>query len=155
MRAPAPPSGRWAIAWAGSAVMLLIGTIYSWGIFTQPLLVAFQWDLTTTTWTYAIANFSLAAVGTLVGGFWQDRVGPRRVAMLGIGRRTRHDAAIACVYTPPPLHARRYAAEASSRSAMPGTTFAPESSHLSAPCAVATLAYYSLNEKPAYGRSPS
>ena len=78
-------SGRWAIAWAGSAVMLMIGTIYSWGIFTQPLLVAFQWDLTTTTWTYAIANFSLAALGTLLGGFWQDRVGPRKVAMLGIG----------------------------------------------------------------------
>ena len=65
--------------------MLTIGTIYSWGIFTQPLLVAFQWDLTTTTWTYAIANFSLGAVGTLLGGFWQDRVGPRKVAMLGIG----------------------------------------------------------------------
>jgi len=43
--------------------MLLIGTIYSWAIFTEPLLVAFQWDLTTTTWAYAIANFSLAAVG--------------------------------------------------------------------------------------------
>jgi MFS transporter, OFA family, oxalate/formate antiporter len=85
MRAPVPPSARWAIAWAGAAVMLLIGTIYSWGIFTQPLQVAFQWDLTTTTWTYAIANFSLAAVGTLLGGFWQDRVGPRRVAMLGVG----------------------------------------------------------------------
>jgi len=78
-------SGRWAIVFAGSLVMLTIGTIYSWGIFTQPLLVAFHWDLTTTTWTYAIANFSLGAVGTLLGGFWQDRVGPRKVAMLGVG----------------------------------------------------------------------
>jgi len=85
MHAPPSASGRWAIALAGSAVMLTIGTIYSWGIFTQPLLVAFQWDLTTTTWTYAIANFSLGAVGTLLGGFWQDRVGPPKVAMLGIG----------------------------------------------------------------------
>jgi len=85
MRAPPTAFDRWAIVLAGSAVMLTIGTIYSWGIFTQPLLVAFQWDLTTTTWTYAIANFSLAAVGTLLGGFWQDRAGPRKVAMLGIG----------------------------------------------------------------------
>ena len=85
MRTPPSASGRWAIAWAGSVVMIIIGTIYSWGIFTQPLLVAFQWDLTTTTWTYAIANFCLAAIGTLLGGFWQDRVGPRKVAMLGIG----------------------------------------------------------------------
>jgi MFS transporter, OFA family, oxalate/formate antiporter len=64
--------------------MLLIGTIYSWAIFTEPLLVAFHWDLTTTTWAYAIANFSLAAVGAVFGGFWQDRAGPRKVAMTGM-----------------------------------------------------------------------
>jgi hypothetical protein len=58
--------------------MLTIGAIYSWAIFTQPLLVAYGWDLTTTTWTYAIANFSLAAVGAAIGGFWQDKVGPRQ-----------------------------------------------------------------------------
>lgn len=40
--------------------MLTIGTIYSWAIFTQPLLVAYQWNLTVTTWAYAISNFSLA-----------------------------------------------------------------------------------------------
>jgi OFA family oxalate/formate antiporter-like MFS transporter len=75
---------RWVIAAAGSVVMLTIGTIYSWAIFTQPLLVAYGWDLTTTTWAYAIANFSLAAVGALIGGFWQDKVGPRSVALIGV-----------------------------------------------------------------------
>jgi OFA family oxalate/formate antiporter-like MFS transporter len=64
--------------------MLTIGTIYSWAIFTQPLLVAYRWNLTTTTWAYAIANFSLAAVGAVIGGFWQDKVGPRPVAMVGV-----------------------------------------------------------------------
>jgi len=75
---------RWRIAIAAAIVMLTTGTIYSWGIFTQPLLVAFRWDLTVTTWTYAIANFSLGAVGVLIGGFCQDRVGPRSVTMVGI-----------------------------------------------------------------------
>jgi len=42
-------SDRWAIAIGGSAVMLLIGTVYSWSIFAQPLVVAFGRDLTTTT----------------------------------------------------------------------------------------------------------
>ena len=51
---------RWLIAAAAAAVMLTIGTIYSWAIFTQPLLVAYQWNLTVTTWAYAISNFSLA-----------------------------------------------------------------------------------------------
>lgn len=64
--------------------MMTIGCLYSWAIFTQPLLVAFHWDLRTTTWAYAIANFSLAAVGAVIGGFWQDHAGPRKVAMVGI-----------------------------------------------------------------------
>ena len=82
--ASAAHSKRWLIAIASSVVMLTIGTIYSWAIFTQPLLVAFQWDLTVTTWAYAIANFSLAAIGAVIGGFWQDRAGPRCVGMLGV-----------------------------------------------------------------------
>jgi OFA family oxalate/formate antiporter-like MFS transporter len=65
--------------------MLLIGTVYSWAIFAQPLIVAFGWDLTTTTWAYAIANFCLATVGVVLGGFWLDRKGPRQVAMTGMG----------------------------------------------------------------------
>ena len=76
---------RWVIAIAGSAVMLLIGTVYSWAIFAQPLIVSFGWDLTTTTWAYAIANFCLATVGVVVGGLWLDRKGPRPVAMTGVG----------------------------------------------------------------------
>ncbi len=64
--------------------MLIIGTMYSWAIFTEPLLVAFQWNLTTTTWAYAIANFSLGAIGAVLGGFLQDRVDPRKVAIAGV-----------------------------------------------------------------------
>jgi OFA family oxalate/formate antiporter-like MFS transporter len=79
----APTNSRWTIAIAAAALMLTIGTIYSWGIFTQPLLAAFRWDLTVTTWAYAIANFSLAAIGAVLGGFWQDMAGPRRVAIVG------------------------------------------------------------------------
>ncbi|HEY0800795.1 MAG TPA: OFA family MFS transporter [Steroidobacteraceae bacterium] len=77
-------TNRWIIAIAGTVVMVTIGCVYSWAIFTQPLLVAYQWDLMTTTWAYAIANFSLAAVGCLIGGFWQDKAGPRRVALVGV-----------------------------------------------------------------------
>lgn len=64
--------------------MLLIGSVYSWSIFVQPLIVDFGWDLTRTTWTYAIANFSLATVGVVLGGFWLDRNNPRPVAMTGV-----------------------------------------------------------------------
>jgi OFA family oxalate/formate antiporter-like MFS transporter len=84
MKAPIKIANRWTIAAAGTVVMLTIGCIYSWAIFTQPLLVAYHWDLRTTTWAYSIANFSLAAVGAVIGGFWQDKAGPRQVAMVGV-----------------------------------------------------------------------
>jgi OFA family oxalate/formate antiporter-like MFS transporter len=75
---------RWVIAIAGTVVMVTIGCLYSWGLFTQPLLAAYGWDLRTTTWAYAIANFSVAALGAVIGGFWQDQAGPRKVAMVGV-----------------------------------------------------------------------
>jgi MFS family permease len=77
-------NNRWLIAGAGVLVMMLAGTLYSWAIFTQPLIASFHWDLRECTCAYAIANFCLAAVGSLIGGFWQDRRGPRRVAVTGM-----------------------------------------------------------------------
>jgi MFS family permease len=75
---------RWTVAVAAAVVMLTTGTLYSWAIFTQPLLVAYHWDVMATTAAFAIANFSLATVGAIIGGLWQDKVGPRRVALVGV-----------------------------------------------------------------------
>jgi len=82
--APFLRGNRWVIAIAAVIVMMMTGTLYSWAIFTQPLLAAFDWDVRECTWAYATANFCLAAIGAALGGFWQDRQGPRRVAMTGM-----------------------------------------------------------------------
>jgi OFA family oxalate/formate antiporter-like MFS transporter len=74
---------RWAIAVAGTVAMICLGTVYSWSLFTQPLIAAFGWSNTTTTWTFALAIFFLG-VGAVIGGRWQDRRGPRRVAITGV-----------------------------------------------------------------------
>ncbi len=74
---------RWAIALAGTVSMMCLGAIYSWSIFTQPLVAAFGWSNTTTTWAFAWSIFFLG-VGAVIGGRWQDRVGPRRVAVVGV-----------------------------------------------------------------------
>src|SRR5712671_5124493 len=74
---------RWAIALAGTVAMACLGTVYSWSIFTQPLIASFGWSNTTTTWTFAIAIFFLG-VGAVIGGRWQDRSGPRIVAVTGV-----------------------------------------------------------------------
>ncbi len=74
---------RWAIALAGTVAMACLGTVYSWSIFTQPLIASFGWSNTTTTWTFAIAIFFLG-IGAVIGGRWQDRSGPRVVAITGV-----------------------------------------------------------------------
>jgi OFA family oxalate/formate antiporter-like MFS transporter len=76
-------TNRWAIAVAGTVAMICLGTVYSWSLFTQPLIAAFRWSNTTTTWTFALAIFFLG-VGAIVGGRWQDKRGPRPVAVTGV-----------------------------------------------------------------------
>ncbi len=74
---------RWWIAVAGTIAMICLGAVYSWSLFTQPLIAAFGWSNTTVTWTFAIAIFFLG-VGAIIGGRWQDRSGPRPVAIAGV-----------------------------------------------------------------------
>jgi MFS family permease len=75
-------ANRWAIALAGVVVMICLGTAYSWSSFTGPLIASFNWSNTITTWTFAITIFFLGW-GAVVGGRWQDSVGPRTVTVVG------------------------------------------------------------------------
>ena len=76
-------NSRWMIALAGTVIMTSLGTIYSWSIFTQPLIAGFGWSNTAVTCTFAVAILALS-VGALVGGRWQDRAGPRLVTLIGV-----------------------------------------------------------------------
>jgi MFS transporter, OFA family, oxalate/formate antiporter len=71
------------IALAGTVTMACLGTVYSWSLFTQPLIASFGWSNTTTTWAFALAIFFLG-VGAILGGRWQDRSGPTVVAVTGV-----------------------------------------------------------------------
>ena len=74
---------RWLVGIAGLLGMTNLGAIYSWSLFTQPLIASFGWSNSTTTGTFALAIFFLG-LGALAGGRWQDRVGPRKVAIAGV-----------------------------------------------------------------------
>ncbi len=63
--------------------MICLGTAYSWSSFTQPLIASFNWSNQTTTWAFAIAIFFIGW-GAVIGGRWQDRVGPRTVTIVGV-----------------------------------------------------------------------
>ena len=74
---------RWTVALAGMLLMMSLGTIYSWSLYTQPLISSFGWSTTTTTWAFSLAIFFLG-LGALAGGRLQDRIGPRKVALAGV-----------------------------------------------------------------------
>lgn len=80
---PAPPANRWGIALAGIGVMLCLGTVYSWSLFTRPLIAGFDWSNSDATWAFASTIFFIG-IGTVIGGRWQDRVGPRTVTVVGV-----------------------------------------------------------------------
>ena len=74
---------RWWVAFAGIMVMLGPGAVYSYSLFTQPLLASFNWTTTQTTWAFALANFFLG-LGGVIGGIMAYRGGTRSVALIGV-----------------------------------------------------------------------
>jgi MFS family permease len=73
---------RWLVAAGGVALMACLGTVYAWSVYTQPLQAAFGWTSTQATAPFSVAIFFLG-VGAVIGGRWQDRAGPRPVALAG------------------------------------------------------------------------
>src|SRR5512141_2313349 len=59
-------TNRWMIAVAGTVAMACLGTVYSWSLFTQPLIAAFGWSNRTTTWAFALAILFLG-IGAITG----------------------------------------------------------------------------------------
>jgi MFS family permease len=73
---------RWLVALGGVVLMACLGTVYAWSVYTQPLQAAFGWTSAQATAPFSIAIFFLG-VGAVLGGRWQDRAGPRPVALTG------------------------------------------------------------------------
>ena len=80
---------RWGIAVAAVIMQICLGAVYGWSVFVRPLIAAEHWQLTDVSMNFTLAIVFLG-VGTVIGGLWQDRVGPRKVAsvagiLYGIG----------------------------------------------------------------------
>jgi OFA family oxalate/formate antiporter-like MFS transporter len=72
-------ANRWGIAAAAVIMQLCLGAAYGWSVFVKPLTASTHWTLTQVSLNFTLAIVFLG-VGTVIGGLWQDRVGPRRVA---------------------------------------------------------------------------
>src|SRR5579884_971077 len=72
-------SNRWGIAVAAVLMQICLGAAYGWSVFVKPLIAGEHWTLTQVSLTFTLAILFLG-VGTVIGGLWMDRVGPRKVA---------------------------------------------------------------------------
>jgi MFS transporter, OFA family, oxalate/formate antiporter len=63
-------------------MQVVLGMLYSWSVFRVPLAKAYGWSGVQTNAPYSYSILALVA-GTILGGLWQDRSGPRLVASVG------------------------------------------------------------------------
>lgn len=70
---------RWGIAVAAVVMQICLGAAYGWSVFKNPLMRIEHWTETSVQLNFTLA-IAFLGIGTIIGGLWQDRVGPRRVA---------------------------------------------------------------------------
>jgi MFS transporter, OFA family, oxalate/formate antiporter len=74
-------ANRWIVAAAAIVTQVCLGAVYGWSVFVAPLVAMTGWTLTQVSLTFTLA-IAFLGVGTILGGLWQDRAGPRPVATL-------------------------------------------------------------------------
>jgi len=70
---------RWGIAAAAVIMQICLGAVYGWSVFKKPVMGLEHWTETSVQLNFTLAVVFLG-VGTIIGGLWQDKVGPRKVA---------------------------------------------------------------------------
>lgn len=73
---------RWFVVFGAVLLQVCLGAIYSWSLFNQPLMDKFGWTKEQVVMTYSIAIF-VFAFATIFSGRLNDKIGPKKVAMIG------------------------------------------------------------------------
>ncbi len=72
----------WSVVLAALAINLIIGALYAWSVMGKELAKQWHWTKTQAVLPFAISTASFA-ITMIFAGRWQDKIGPRYVAMLG------------------------------------------------------------------------
>jgi len=75
-------TNRWLMVVAALVLQLCLGVLYAWSVFRAPLMKQFGWTVKEAGYPL-MASFFFFAVGMIVAGRWQDKAGPRKVAIFG------------------------------------------------------------------------
>ncbi|MEA2038104.1 MAG: OFA family MFS transporter [Nanoarchaeota archaeon] len=73
---------RWIVVIGALIIQLCLGAIYSWSVFVNPLKEGYSFTTTQTQIIFAVALATFAIV-MVFAGKWQDKVGPKKVAITG------------------------------------------------------------------------
>src|ERR1022692_2327454 len=83
MTQPTPsPIRGWTVVIAALCVNLIIGALYAWSVMDKALAGQWHWTKTQAMLPFATSTAAFA-VTMIFAGRWQDKIGPRYVAMLG------------------------------------------------------------------------
>ena len=72
----------WTVVLAALGVNLIIGSLYAWSVMGKALAGQWHWTKTQAMLPFATSTAAFA-VTMIFAGRWQDKIGPRYVAMLG------------------------------------------------------------------------
>lgn len=76
------PIRGWTVVIAAVSVNLIIGALYAWSVMGKALAGQWHWTKTQAMLPFATSTAAFA-ITMIFAGRWQDKIGPRYVAMLG------------------------------------------------------------------------
>jgi len=75
-------TNRWLMVAAALVLQLCLGVLYAWSVFRAPMMKELGWTVKEAGYPYMTSLFFFA-VGMIFAGRWQDKAGPKKVAMFG------------------------------------------------------------------------
>lgn len=75
---------KWLIAFTGTLVHLLLGTVYAWSYFQSPIVESTGWNNSQVAWAFSLSIFMLGLAAAW-GGVKLPKYGAKKLAMMGGG----------------------------------------------------------------------
>ncbi len=76
-------SKRWLIAASGVVIMTLLGTVYAWSVFVNPIMTAYGWSKESVAAVFMIV-IGMIGLSAAFGGVLVDKKGPKFAAAFGV-----------------------------------------------------------------------
>lgn len=73
---------KWFVVLGAVLIQLCIGAVYSWSLFNEPLILKFGWSKNNVVFTFSMVIF-IFAFTTMFSGRLQDKIGPKKVSLIG------------------------------------------------------------------------